>query len=75
MGAAVPELSPDMTVGGGRLRAPAADLECGNSGTTARLTAGVVAAQPFAVRFTGDASLSRRPMRRVARRSRRWARA
>ena len=66
MGADVPELAPDMTVGGSALRAPAADLDCGNSGTTARLTAGVVAAHPFAARFVGDASLSRRPMRRVA---------
>ena len=66
MGAAVPALAPDITVGGGGLRAPDADLDCGNSGTTARLTAGVVAAHPFAARFTGDASLSRRPMRRVA---------
>ena len=42
-------------------------LDCGNSGTTARLMAGVAAALPFESRFTGDASLSRRPMRRVAR--------
>ncbi|MFL5575098.1 MAG: 3-phosphoshikimate 1-carboxyvinyltransferase [Gemmatimonadaceae bacterium] len=49
------------------LRAPAVELDCGNSGTTARLVAGLVAACPFAARFTGDASLSRRPMGRVAR--------
>jgi 3-phosphoshikimate 1-carboxyvinyltransferase len=48
------------------LRAPTVDLDCGNSGTSARLLAGVVAAQPFAGRFVGDESLSRRPMRRVA---------
>jgi 3-phosphoshikimate 1-carboxyvinyltransferase len=41
-------------------------LDCGNSGTTARLMAGVVAAHSFASRFVGDASLSRRPMGRVA---------
>jgi 3-phosphoshikimate 1-carboxyvinyltransferase len=42
-------------------------LDCGNSGTTARLMAGVLAAHPFESRFVGDASLSRRPMGRVAR--------
>jgi 3-phosphoshikimate 1-carboxyvinyltransferase len=49
------------------LRAPVDALQCGNSGTTTRLLAGVCAAYPFASRFVGDASLSRRPMRRVAR--------
>jgi 3-phosphoshikimate 1-carboxyvinyltransferase len=56
-------------VGRGRrgLCAPASELDCGNSGTTARLMAGVVAGHPMAGRFVGDASLSRRPMRRIAR--------
>jgi 3-phosphoshikimate 1-carboxyvinyltransferase len=48
-----------------RLCAPAATLHCGNSGTTARLGLGVLAGQRFAARLTGDASLRRRPMRRV----------
>lgn len=48
------------------LRAPSAPLDCGNSGTTMRLLAGVLAAQPFASELTGDASLTRRPMARVA---------
>ena len=48
-----------------RLRAPTGTLHCGNSGTTARLGLGVLAGQPFAARLTGDASLRRRPMRRV----------
>ena len=47
------------------LHAPPRDLDCGNSGTTARLIAGVVAGHPFAARFVGDASLSRRPMKRI----------
>ena len=47
------------------LQAPAADLDCGNSGTAMRLLAGVLAAQPFASRLVGDASLSRRPMERI----------
>jgi len=41
------------------------ELDCGNSGTTARLLAGVLAGQPGSYLLTGDASLSRRPMLRV----------
>jgi 3-phosphoshikimate 1-carboxyvinyltransferase len=41
-------------------------LDCGNSGTTARLMAGVVAGAGVSATFIGDASLSRRPMKRVA---------
>jgi 3-phosphoshikimate 1-carboxyvinyltransferase len=41
-------------------------IDCGNSGTTARLLAGVLAGQPFWTVLTGDASLRRRPMGRVA---------
>jgi 3-phosphoshikimate 1-carboxyvinyltransferase len=44
---------------------PAAPLDAANSGTTMRLLAGVVAAHPFRTTIGGDASLSRRPMRRV----------
>jgi 3-phosphoshikimate 1-carboxyvinyltransferase len=50
---------------GGGLAAPFGDVDCGNSGTTMRLLAGVLAAAPFTARLVGDASLSRRPMRRV----------
>ncbi len=46
-------------------RSPAGPLDAGNSGTTTRLLAGILAAEPLAVTLTGDASLSRRPMRRV----------
>jgi 3-phosphoshikimate 1-carboxyvinyltransferase len=70
MGVEIPALSDEFVVHGvGKrgLRAPTVDLDCGNSGTTARLMAGIVAAHPFAARFVGDASLSRRPMKRVAR--------
>jgi 3-phosphoshikimate 1-carboxyvinyltransferase len=48
------------------MRAPAAPLDCGNSGTTIRLLCGLVAGQPFATTLVGDESLSKRPMRRVA---------
>jgi 3-phosphoshikimate 1-carboxyvinyltransferase len=51
--------------GPGGLGSPAAPLDAGNSGTTMRLMAGVLAAQPFTTQMIGDASLSRRPMRRV----------
>jgi 3-phosphoshikimate 1-carboxyvinyltransferase len=69
LGAHIPTLSEDFVVRGvGRrgFRAPTTNLDAGNSGTTTRLMAGVVAALPFASTFVGDASLSRRPMRRVA---------
>jgi len=49
----------------GRFTPPESDLDCGNSGTTVRLISGILAAQPFRTRLTGDASLSKRPMRRV----------
>jgi 3-phosphoshikimate 1-carboxyvinyltransferase len=47
------------------LAAAATTLDCGNSGSTMRMLAGVVAAHPFTSTLTGDASLSRRPMRRI----------
>ena len=47
------------------LRAPTAPLDVGNSGTSMRLMAGVLAGQPFASELIGDASLMQRPMRRV----------
>ena len=47
------------------LRPASAPLDCGNSGTTMRLVAGLLAAQPFESELTGDESLSRRPMDRV----------
>jgi 3-phosphoshikimate 1-carboxyvinyltransferase len=53
--------------GGSRaLHRPARPIDCGNSGTTMRLLAGVLAACPFESVLIGDESLQRRPMRRVA---------
>ena len=69
LGIEIPELSNDFRIVGVGLRGlrPASrDLDCGNSGTSARLFAGIAAAQSFESRFIGDSSLSRRPMRRVA---------
>ena len=51
--------------GVGGLTQPAAPLDFGNSGTGTRLMMGVIAGHPICVTMTGDASLSRRPMRRV----------
>ncbi len=47
------------------LRGTDAALDCGNAGTAMRLLAGLLAAQPFDSTLIGDASLSKRPMRRV----------
>ena len=70
LGVDVPTLSADMVVTGrgiGALHSPTAPLDCANSGTTTRLIAGLIAGlDGVSARFQGDASLSRRPMRRVA---------
>lgn len=69
MGVAVPDLTSAFSMRGKGLRsltAPGAPLNAGNSGTTVRLMSGVVAAHDFESRFEGDASLSRRPMKRIA---------
>ncbi len=47
-------------------RAPTHRINCANSGTTARLMMGLLAAQPFSSTLVGDGSLSRRPMKRLA---------
>ena len=52
-------------VGVGGLLQPEAALEMGNSGTSTRLLLGLVASHPISAVFTGDASLSKRPMGRV----------
>ena len=47
------------------LSAPSGMLDCGNSGTTMRLMSGILAAQPFPSTLTGDASIQKRPMKRI----------
>ncbi len=47
------------------LACPRAPLDCGNSGTTVRLLSGILAAQNFKVTLTGDASIQKRPMKRI----------
>ncbi|WP_131781656.1 3-phosphoshikimate 1-carboxyvinyltransferase [Legionella gresilensis] len=49
------------------LQPPTDTIDCGNSGTSIRLLAGLLAAQPFDSSLTGDASLLKRPMERVSR--------
>jgi 3-phosphoshikimate 1-carboxyvinyltransferase len=69
LGVNVPPLGDDISITGvglRGLRAPSTDLDCGNSGTSTRLLAGVVAGSGVTGRFVGDASLSGRPMRRIA---------
>ena len=70
LGVDIPALGDDITIEGVGLRGlrdAAGDLDCGNSGTSTRLLAGVVAGSGVTGRFVGDASLSGRPMRRIAR--------
>src|SRR5207302_3446532 len=52
-------------VGTNGLRAPDAPLDCGNSGTTIRLLAGILAGQTFKSTLTGDQSLRSRPLQRI----------
>lgn len=49
----------------GRFQQPTRDLDCGNSGSTMRMLAGLAAGQRGTFRFVGDESLSRRPMERI----------
>ena len=68
LGARISPLGANRSVtvrGRGRLTPPAGTLDCGNSGTTARLLLGLLAAHPFPATLSGDRSLRRRPMRRV----------
>ncbi|HUF50472.1 MAG TPA: 3-phosphoshikimate 1-carboxyvinyltransferase [Longimicrobiales bacterium] len=69
LGCAVPAIDTAVItqrgVGLHGLRAPAQEIDCGNSGTTTRLLLGILAGCDFGATLTGDASLRSRPMRRV----------
>jgi 3-phosphoshikimate 1-carboxyvinyltransferase len=68
LGASIESVSGDLLIyGKGRsgLTEPVNILDCGNSGTTARLIMGLSAGYPFCTMFTGDGSLRERPMGRV----------
>ena len=55
----------DVTGTGGQFHQPKNDLDCGNSGSTMRMLAGLVAAQSGTFHFIGDESLTKRPMERI----------
>ena len=65
LGVEVERSGNDVTVQGTNLRPPSGPLDCGNSGTTMRILAGVLAGQNFSSTLIGDESLSSRPMRRI----------
>ena len=65
LGVSIQENKNEVLVQGGVLKKSATPLDAGNSGTTMRLLSGILAAQPFGSTITGDASLQRRPMRRI----------
>jgi len=65
-GARVERTGPgEWRIDGAEWQSPAAAVDCGNSGTGARLLMGAMAGFPIEATFTGDASLSSRPMERV----------
>lgn len=70
LGVEIEERAPDHVIVHGRgldgLQEPGDVLDVGNSGTTIRLLSGLLAGQPFFSVLTGDASIRRRPMDRVA---------
>jgi 3-phosphoshikimate 1-carboxyvinyltransferase len=67
LGVQVDEREDDeLVVHGAALRAPDAPIDCGNAGTLMRLLTGILAGQEGQFELTGDASLSTRPMDRVA---------
>jgi 3-phosphoshikimate 1-carboxyvinyltransferase len=68
LGIKIEQPEPDTLIVHGKKRVltpPKKDIDCGNSGTTMRLLAGLLAGQTFESRLVGDAGLSRRPMDRV----------
>ncbi len=68
LGITIEQPEPEVLIVHGQRRklvAPNGPINCGNSGTTMRLLAGVLAGQPFKSRLVGDGSLSKRPMGRI----------
>lgn len=69
MGVEIEDVADELIIQGRGLSAltkPEKPLDMGNSGTSTRLIAGILAGLPFETRLTGDASLSKRPMDRIA---------
>jgi 3-phosphoshikimate 1-carboxyvinyltransferase len=68
LGIKIEQPESDMLIVHGKKRVltpPKKDIDCGNSGTTMRLLAGLLAGQTFESRLIGDSGISRRPMDRV----------
>ncbi len=68
LGVKIEQSGPDTLIVHGKRRVlapPQKQIDCGNSGTTMRLLAGLLAGQTFESHLVGDAGLSRRPMDRV----------
>ena len=68
MGISIENLEDTVLVHGNGLhglKKPDSVLDCGNSGTTIRLISGILSAQNFSVTLTGDASIQKRPMKRI----------
>ncbi|MDQ2658929.1 MAG: 3-phosphoshikimate 1-carboxyvinyltransferase [Verrucomicrobiota bacterium] len=68
LGIKIEQPEPEMLIVHGKRRLltqPAGEIDCGNSATTMRLLAGLLAGQPFDSRLVGASTLSKRPMERV----------
>ena len=68
MGIEIPHTPKEILIHGKGLHglsAPASILDVGNSGTTTRLISGILAGQTFTSELTGDASIRKRPMKRI----------
>ena len=64
-GASIQQRDNEIVINGKELHSPSNNLDCGNSGTTTRLVAGLLASQKLTFSLIGDESLSKRPMKRI----------
>ena len=64
-GASIKQRNDEIIIDGKELQSPSKELDCGNSGTTTRLIAGLLASQKLTFSLIGDKSLSKRPMKRI----------
>ena len=64
-GASIQRKDDEIVINGKELHSPSKELDCGNSGTTTRLVAGLLASQKLTFSLIGDESLSKRPMKRI----------
>ena len=64
-GALIEQNDDEIIINGKELHSPSKELDCGNSGTTTRLIAGLLSSQKLSFTLIGDESLSKRPMNRI----------